>query len=163
MSRLTLLAATLLFLCVATAHAGEKADRVLVQKSERLLLLYRDKQLIGSFRIALGAEPLGRKLQAGDQRTPEGSYRLDRKNPDSNFYKAIHISYPNAYDVDVARSRGETAGGDIMIHGQKNGFRHFAPILQRLDWTDGCIALSDGDMDKVWAAVDVDTPIEIRP
>jgi murein L,D-transpeptidase YafK len=146
-----------------SAHAGEKADRVLVEKSERLLHLYKAGKLLASYRIALGGEPVGAKQQQGDNKTPEGHYILDFKKPDSAYYKAIHVSYPNAKDRDNAGKLGVSPGGDIMIHGQPNGYGWAAGMTQRFDWTLGCIALTDEDMEAVWQAVDVGTPIQIKP
>lgn len=161
---ITVLATAALALFFATtAAAGEKADRVLVEKSDRLLLLYKNNSLIGAYRIALGGHPLGHKQQAGDERTPEGSYVLDHKDPASRYYKSIRVSYPNAYDMTLAQQRGVPPGGEVVVHGQKRAFKYLAPITRKLDWTDGSIALSNSDMDKVWAAVDPGTPVEIKP
>jgi murein L,D-transpeptidase YafK len=119
-----------------------KASIVVVKKSESRLYLMRGNTPVASFRVALGAEPHGHKRQAGDERTPEGRYVLDTRNPTSRFHKSIHISYPNANDIAAAKARGENPGGAIMIHGQKNGFGWLSPVLQRFNWTDGCIALA---------------------
>lgn len=145
------------------AHAIEKADHVLVDKSDGALILLKDGVEIGSFSVAFGANPEGHKQQEGDERTPEGRYILDYKKADSAFHKAIHISYPNKTDIEKAKKLGVSPGGAVMIHGQKNGFGWAAPILQFFNWTDGCIALKDSDMDLVWLSVDSGTPIEIRP
>jgi murein L,D-transpeptidase YafK len=140
-----------------------KADRVLVVKSERRLYLVRDYKVIGSYRVALGPQPVGHKVFEGDGRTPEGLYVLDRKQPDSRFYRAIHISYPSALDVAEARKYGGRPGGLVMIHGQPsnglNGYHDYRPW----DWTAGCIALSNAEMDEIWNATDEGTPIEILP
>jgi murein L,D-transpeptidase YafK len=143
--------------------AAEKADLVVVSKSESRLYLERAGRRFASFKVVFGANPKGHKQQEGDERTPEGSYVLDSKNPNSAFHKSIHISYPNAADRAAAKSRGVSPGGDVMIHGQKNGWGWLAPISQLFDWTDGCVALRNSDMDEVWNSVDVGTPIEIRP
>lgn len=148
---------------LGTVCAGEKADRVLVEKSESRLYLIRNDEVIASFPVKFGASPKGHKQQLGDERTPEGSYTLDYKNAGSAFYRSIHISYPNARDREVARKLGVSPGGDIMIHGQPNGWGSYAPITQLFNWTDGCVALSNSDMDVVWDAVEPGTPIEIRP
>lgn len=145
-----------------TAYA-EQTDLVIVSKSESRLYLVRDGSRYASFRVSFGGEPKGHKQQEGDQRTPEGRYTLDSKNPNSNYYKAIHISYPNPKDREFAKARGADPGGLIMIHGQKNGWGWLAPVIQWFDWTDGCIALSNKDMDVVWNAVAAGTPIEITP
>lgn len=152
-----------LMLQVASAQSAQKADSVLVIKSENRLYLMSDGVAFASFRATFGANPTGHKQQQGDERTPEGHYILDYKNPNSQFYKSIHISYPNARDRANARRLGVDPGGDIMIHGQANGWGWAAPVAQFFSWTDGCVALSDKDMDKVWKSVDPGTPIEIRP
>jgi murein L,D-transpeptidase YafK len=145
------------------SSAENKADLVIIEKSKRLLSLYKSEKLLSSFHVSLGTNPVGAKEQIGDGKTPEGRYRLDNKKLDSNFYKAIHISYPNAKDLENAKNLGVSPGGDIMIHGQKNGYSWATLFTQRLDWTKGCIALSNSDMDLVWDAVDVGTAVDIRP
>lgn len=155
--------ALLLLLNPVASWSLEKADSVLVEKGEGRLYLMKQGKPYRSFSVTFGASPRGHKRQAGDERTPEGHYLLDYKNAQSNYYKSIHISYPNAADRAAARQRGVDPGGDIMIHGQPNGWGWAAPILQFFLWTDGCIALSDQDMTEVWHAVDPGTPIEIRP
>ena len=136
-------------------------DKVFVDKSARTLQLLSDNKVIKSYHIALGGNPVGHKQQQGDKRTPTGSYILDYKNEKSKFYRSIHVSYPNAADKARANSRGRSPGGAIMIHGQKNGFGHLAAINQQRDWTDGCIAVTDNEMDEIMAAVEIGTPIEI--
>jgi hypothetical protein len=153
----------LLIPAVANAASAEKADRVLVKKSESRLYLQRDGKTFASFKVAFGAEPTGHKQQEGDERTPEGRYVLDSKNDKSTFYKSIHISYPSAQDAAAAKARGVDAGGLIMVHGQKNGFGWLAPVMQWFNWTDGCIAVTNNEMDTIWNAVDAGTPIEIQP
>jgi murein L,D-transpeptidase YafK len=140
-----------------------KADRVLVDKSDSRLYLINDDSIFASYRVKFGKNPKGHKQRLGDGRTPEGQYTLDYKNSASAFYKSIHISYPNAEDRRKARQRGVDPGGDIMIHGQANGMEWLTTISQLFNWTDGCIALSNRNMDRVWDAVDAGTPIEIRP
>lgn len=147
----------------APAAATGKATRVVVDKSDRMLLLYRGSEVLSSYRIALGGEPVGPKRHEGDERTPEGSYVLDRKQAESRFYRAIHISYPNERDRYLAEQDGRPPGGDIMIHGQPNRWSRFAWVTQRFDWTDGCIALANQDMDRVWEWVAEGTAIEINP
>lgn len=145
------------------ANATEKADRVVVDKAANTLSLYRREKLLASFPVVFGANPTGHKQREGDERTPEGRYLLDYKKPDSRYHKSIHISYPNQGDVAAAKQRGEPAGGAIMIHGQRNDFGWASFLTQQFNWTNGCIALSNDDMDKVWEAVDTGTPIEINP
>ena len=154
----------LLFLLQTTNVMGaQKADEVLVIKSKKRLYLMNKGETFASFHVAFGSKPKGHKLEQGDDRTPEGRYILDYKNAGSAYYKSIHISYPNAKDRKEARKRGVDPGGDIMIHGQKNGYGRLSLLVQRFNWTNGCIALSDRDLEQVWMAVDPGTPIEIRP
>jgi murein L,D-transpeptidase YafK len=136
---------------------------VRVSKSDRKLELVSGGKVIKEFKIVLGSNPNGHKQQEGDGRTPEGIYILDYKKSDSAYYKAIHVSYPNEKDVSSAKARGVNPGSQIMIHGQKNGLGWLSFISQRMDWTQGCIALSNDDMDTVWKMVDAGTKIEIRP
>jgi len=145
------------------APAETKVDLVIVKKSERRLDLVKSGKVIKAFPITLGAHPRGHKQQKGDERTPEGRYILDYKNAHSRFYKSIHISYPNKRDKARARKAHVDPGGAIMIHGQKNGWGWASFIVQHFNWTDGCIAVSNEDMDEIWDAVKVGTPIEIRP
>ncbi len=154
----------LLILTINTAaFAAIHADLVLVKKSESKLYLMKRGKIIGEYRISLGAHPKGHKQQQGDERTPEGRYILDYKNAHSAFYKSIHISYPNKTDRERARKAHVNPGGNIMIHGQKNGWEWASFITQHFNWTDGCIAVSNRDMDQIWNAVKVGTPIEIKP
>ena len=150
-------------LYVHWALAIPRADLVVVDKSTMRLYLMRQGKPFREYAIALGAHPRGHKQQQGDERTPEGRYILDYKNSHSRFYKSIHISYPNARDRARARARGVNPGGDIMIHGQKNGLQWLGPVTQLFNWTDGCIAVSNRAMDEIWAAVPVGTPILIKP
>ena len=156
-------AALAVLLLSGIAYGGQIADSVLVIKSESRLYLIREGRELASFKVAFGSNPRGHKQQQGDERTPEGHYILDYKNPHSKYYKSIHISYPNKQDRADARKRGVDPGGDIVIHGQPNGYERFSFIVQFFNWTDGCIALSNSDMDLVWQAVIPGTPIEIRP
>ena len=138
-----------------------KADAVLVYKSERLLMLLRAGEIIGHFKIALGRNPIGPKTSEGDARTPEGRYYLDWRNPDSRFYRSMHISYPSPKDLAHSHRSGASPGGNVMIHGLPND-----PLQAELvwdDWTDGCIAVANEAMDAIWSAVDDGTVIVIRP
>lgn len=155
------------FLCLMTfvqsSHAAESVDRVKVLKHERKMVLFSGTDVISEYHIALGGSPVGHKLQEGDQRTPEGKYTLDYKKSDSAFYKSIHISYPNSKDKEAAKAAGVDPGGFIMIHGQKNGFGWLAPVMQFFDWTDGCIAVTNEEMDEIWDLVKTGATIEILP
>jgi len=143
--------------------AAEKADMVRVVKSEKRLYLLKENEVFASYPVKFGANPKGHKQQQGDERTPEGRYFLTYKNADSAFYRSIHISYPNALDQENARSLGVDPGGDIMIHGQANGWQWAGFFTQLVNWTDGCVALTNSNMDQVWNAIDPGTPIEILP
>ncbi|WP_394123704.1 L,D-transpeptidase family protein [Psychrobacter nivimaris] len=136
-------------------------DRVFVDKSDHVLKLMSNGKVIRSYRIALGGRPTGHKQQEGDQRTPVGAYTLDYKNENSIAHRSIHISYPNATDKAYAKKLGVSAGGNIMIHGQMNGFGYLGWLNQRRDWTDGCIAVTNDEMDEIMDAVTLGTPIEI--
>ena len=155
--------ATMILLAASPAQAAMKADQVIVNKAERQLLLMSKGQVFKKFKVALGGNPVGRKWREGDQRTPEGRYLLDTKKSDSGYYKAIHVSYPNSADRLRARLGGFSPGGAIMIHGQKNGFDWLTLTAQNLDWTQGCIAVKNEEMEEIWAAVDAGTPILINP
>lgn len=145
------------------ADGPVRADLVVVEKSERKMYILVEDSVVREYKIALGDNPRGHKQREGDERTPEGVYTLDRKKTDSAYYKAIRISYPSERDRLAAATAGVDPGGQIMIHGQKNGFGWLANKTQRYDWTDGCIAITDPEMDEVWNMVEVGTPIEIRP
>lgn len=139
------------------------ADLVIVRKSERRLYLMRDGEVLRSYRVALGLVPDGPKARAGDFRTPEGHYYLTRRNPRSDYFLSILVSYPNDQDQVRARREHLDPGGQIMIHGLPNNLRHAPGYYARSDWTDGCIALSDSDMVEVWLMTRANTPIEILP
>ena len=155
--------ALVLLLSPLTGFGDPIADKVLVIKSEHALYLMKDGEAFAAFHVVFGANPKGHKQQQGDERTPEGDYTLGYKNTNSKYYKSIHISYPNAEDRAKAKQRGVRPGGDIMIHGQPNGKAWLTPFSQMINWTNGCIALTNDDMDIVWDAVQTKTPIEIRP
>jgi murein L,D-transpeptidase YafK len=148
------------------AQGGEPEavpDRIVVLKSERKLYLYAGDTVLRSMDIALGLMPEGPKQREGDYRTPEGSYVIEEKKSDSDFFLALRVSYPNAADVAHARSLGVDPGGEIMIHGLPNSPRRSEAAYSGTDWTDGCIAVSNSDMIDLWRLISVSTPIEIRP
>lgn len=138
-------------------------DKVSVDKSKRRLYLFKDGEVIREFRIALGKQPIGHKREEGDQRTPEGNYSLGHVMENSQFYRSIHIDYPNLNDMAIANSLSLNPGGDIKIHGQKNGEARSSAFVQSFDWTDGCIALTNEEMDELLRLVKQGTPIEILP
>ncbi len=143
--------------------AGAKADRVVVVKKERTLTLMSQGKILKTYKIALGGEPVGPKTRQGDHKTPEGVYVLDRRNAHSQFYRAIHVSYPDAHDRVLARKLGVSAGGEIYVHGLPNGYSWIGSSHRLKDWTDGCIAVTNEEMDEIWRAVPDGTPIEIKP
>lgn len=162
---LTGLMAWLLY-AAALAGAAEKplhADRVVVLKRERTLQLLSQGKVIKSYKVALGGDPVGPKTRQGDHKTPEGEYVLDSRNAHSQFYRSIHISYPSAKDRAVARQKGVSPGGDVFVHGLPNGYGWVGASHRLKDWTDGCIAVTNEEMNEIWIAVTDGTPIEIRP
>jgi len=138
-------------------------DTVLVVKSEQKMYLLSGNEKLKSYAVALGGNPQGHKQQEGDEKTPEGNYTLDYKKSDSSFYKAIHISYPNEVDIKNAKALGVDPGGLIMIHGQRNGLGWLSSLSQYFNWTNGCIAVTNEEMDEIWSLVKEGTPIVIRP
>jgi murein L,D-transpeptidase YafK len=146
----------------AAAPAG-KADRMVVAKAERRLFLLRDGEVLRSYRVALGWQPVGTKIYQGDGRTPEGSYRISAFNAQSRFYRSLRISYPNDHDRAVARVLGQSVGGDIMVHGLAPERSSYGAGHWRFNWTNGCIAVTNREIDEIWQRVEIGTPIDIRP
>lgn len=143
--------------------AVAKADKVVVIKNKRILMLLKDGEIFKTYKVALGKQPTGHKIRQGDRRTPEGRYVLDSRNPRSKYHLAIHISYPNESDILNAQKRGVPPGGDIMIHGLPPGSGGFGELHSFLDWTDGCIAVTNAEMEEIWQFVPDGTSIEIKP
>jgi hypothetical protein len=139
------------------------AERIVVEKGNRRLLLLRGADVIATYPVRLGLNPYGHKQREGDFRTPEGTYHLSRRNPQSQFYLSLEVSYPNAADRERARESGVRPGGLIMIHGQPNVPRKSPEYYANNDWTDGCIAVSNADMLDIWQRTRLGTTIEIRP
>ena len=138
-------------------------DRVVVHKGTRTLALMHGGNVVRSYHVQLGLSPVGQKERSGDFRTPEGSYRLERRNPRSDFFLSLKVSYPNAQDERRARAHHWQAGGSIMIHGLPNTLKHEPEYYASHDWTDGCIAVSNADMVEIWMLVPDDVPIDILP
>ena len=147
---------------VSFAHPV-KADQVVLVKSQRTLTLLSQGNVIRTYKVALGGAPVGAKEQQGDHKTPEGHYVLDRRNSKSRFYKSLHVSYPNEQDQQKAAKNGTSPGGDVMLHGLPNGFGWLGAAHRAMVWTDGCIAVTDAEIDEIWDLVADGTPIEIRP
>lgn len=145
---------------MAQAHA--QADEILVIKSARALHLLRQGETIRSYDISLGAAPEGHKQSEGDERTPEGRYKIDWRNPNSVAHLSLHISYPNAADQAAAEAAARDPGGNIMIHGLPNGWGALGALHLMRDWTDGCIAVTNAEMREIWSLVPNGTPITIK-
>ena len=151
--------------CAGEPQKLTKVDQVVVKKSERKMQLVQNGEVLREYRIALGDQPRGHKFQQGDEKTPEGNYVLDWRNPGSRFHKSIHVSYPSTRDIRFASFLGADPGGMIMIHGQPNYIRSakIRAEYERRDWTDGCIAVQNHEMDEIWRTVRDGTPIKILP
>ncbi len=150
----------------AAASSGRDlplADKILVRKSERRLYLLKGAEVIRSYRVALGLNPEGPKEREGDFRTPEGNYHLVRRNPRSDYFLSLEVSYPNDLDLERARRNRWEPGGSIMIHGLPNTLKRPPDYYASRDWTNGCIALSNSDMLEIWLLTPDNVPIEIQP
>lgn len=161
--RIVILAALCGFLSACTYP---QADRIAVHKADRTMVLYDHKgEELSRYKIALGSDPVGPKLQEGDGKTPEGTYFIAGHNPRSKYYKSLRISYPNDMDRAQAKQRGVKTGGDIMIHGLGKGVRFGSDTYARRqgDWTHGCIAVSNNEIDDIWHMVRDGTQIDIQP
>jgi murein L,D-transpeptidase YafK len=143
--------------------ANVRATTIVVEKEARRLTLLRDGSALKAYDVSLGSAPIGHKLQEGDGRTPEGRYEVDFKNSRSRFHLSLRVSYPNTRDRESARQRGVAPGGDIMIHGLPRGLGWLGKLHRLRDWTDGCIALTNREIEEVWAMIDTGTAVEIRP
>ena len=137
------------------------ADKVVVLKSYRKLLLMRGDEVLKTYIVSLGGNPVGPKTRQGDNKTPEGTYILDRHNANSQYHRSIHISYPNGDDLARAKKLGVSPGGELFIHGLPNDFHGHSEALG--DWTEGCIAVTNAEIDEIWRAVADGSPIEIKP
>lgn len=163
--RRPILSLACVLLAPAAIHAGEFpiADKVVIEKAARQLHLLQRGEIFRTFKIALGIVPVGDKKKEGDFKTPEGTYLLDSRNPDSDFFLSIHVSYPDYSDRREANAEGVDPGGAIMIHGQPNAPSRSETYYRTQDWTNGCIAVSNSDMIDIWLMTGENTPIEIRP
>jgi hypothetical protein len=138
-------------------------DSLRVEKGAHRLTLFREGMAVVSYSVALGRNPQGHKERAGDYRTPEGLYHIDARNPYSRYHLGLHVSYPNADDVARARTLGVSTGGDIMIHGLPNGQGAVGAAHRQYDWTNGCVAVTDEEIEEIWSSVPVGTPVRILP
>jgi murein L,D-transpeptidase YafK len=161
--RIRLLTALAVLLLGVPEEAQEAAQPA--PHADRVLVLKKDSQgkVIRSYRVALGGDPIGPKARLGDHKTPEGVYVLDSRNGHSQFYKSLHISYPSVREREAARQRGVSPGGDVFVHGLPDGYGWVGSLHRLKDWTDGCIAVTNAEMNEIWQAVADGTPIKIRP
>lgn len=139
------------------------ADSIVVEKQRRTMTLYHAGVAVRAYQIALGKEPTGDKLRIGDNRTPEGVFHIDARNPQSKYHKALHISYPDAEHIQKAKALGFAAGGDIMIHGLPPAYADLGVKHREYDWTNGCIAVTDQEIEEIWRAVPNGAAIQIKP
>jgi murein L,D-transpeptidase YafK len=146
-----------------TTAGAEQADRIVVEKSARTMTLMHGPRVLRAYKVALSREPVGAKEREGDHKVPEGEYVVDSKNAHSRFHLALHISYPNASDREKARKLGVRPGGNIEIHGLDGKYAWVGSLQRQIDWTDGCIAVTNPEIDEIWPIVRVGTPVEIRP
>ena len=139
------------------------ADSIVVEKRAHRLTLFRDGKPTRTFQVALGGNPVGDKFRAGDRRTPEGIFYIDARQPYSKYHLALHISYPDAVHRARSAKLGTEPGGDIMIHGLPNGLGAAGATHREHDWTNGCVALTDEEIEQIWSVVPIGTPVEIKP
>jgi murein L,D-transpeptidase YafK len=139
------------------------ADSMVLDKSDRQLTLFHQGQAVRKYGVALGKNPLGDKLARGDGRTPEGLFFIEGRNPQSKYHLSLHISYPDAAHRELAAKRGTSAGGDIMIHGLPKAFSTVGALHRQQDWTEGCVAVTNDEIEEIWRAVPDGARILIRP
>ncbi|MGA7857277.1 MAG: L,D-transpeptidase family protein [Terracidiphilus sp.] len=145
------------------AQSEQRADQIVVVKSNHTMTLMENGRVLKVYKVALGRGSVGPKEREGDNKTPEGQYVIDQKNAKSRFHLALHVSYPNAADRKRAADAKVDPGGAIMIHGLENGLGWLGPVQHDVDWTEGCIAVSNPEIEEIWHLVPVGTPIEIKP
>ena len=145
------------------AAAKPQADLIVVEKAKRTMTLMSGDKVLKTYLVALGGHPVGPKERQGDSKTPEGSYTIASKTAHSQFHLSLRISYPNAADRERARRLGVNPGGDIFIHGLAPSFSRIGALHRRMDWTDGCIAVTDPEIEEIWKLVPVGARVEIKP
>lgn len=149
--------------CQTIPATEKKADCIMIVKSTRTMTLMNGGKVLKTYKVALSAHPIGGKERLGDDKTPEGLYTVDWKNAQSKFHLALHVSYPNAADKERAKKLGVNPGGEIEIHGLGKAFGYLGALHRQVDWTAGCIAVTNEEIDEIWKLVAVGTPIEIKP
>jgi murein L,D-transpeptidase YafK len=169
---ITLLAVLLVSLSVVIGWANHldnplpndvQADLIVVEKSKRELTVYSQGKPLKTYKVALGREPVGPKRREGDKKTPEGRYTINYRKADSGYFRALHISYPSQADAEIAHKEGASPGGDIMIHGLRNGVGWIGKLHRLADWTLGCVAVTDREMEELWRTVPDGTFVELKP
>jgi murein L,D-transpeptidase YafK len=148
---------------VQSLSMSSQADPLVVEKGRRRLVAYSHGSALRAYTVSLGRDPIGPKMRQGDRRTPEGRYIINSHNPASTFHRALHVSYPSAVDSARAHAAGYDPGGDIMVHGVRNGLGWIGRAHRFMDWTTGCIAVTDPEIEELYRIVSDGTPIEIRP
>ncbi len=148
---------------VIGVRAAVIADSIVVEKHKHTLTLFREGAPVRSYLIALGSQPVGDKTRIGDGRTPEGLFHIDSRNPQSKYHMSLHISYPDAAHLQRASALGVAAGGDVMIHGLPPAYAKVGAAHREFDWTEGCIAVTDAEIEEIWRAVPNGAPIQIKP
>ena len=149
-------------LCSASATSASLADKIVIVKSTRTMTLLSGDKVLKTYKVALGTAPVGPKRVEGDHKTPEGNYVIDAKNAQSRFHLSLHISYPGPADRQRARKLGARPGGAIMIHGLAPSFAYLGALHRQTDWTDGCVAVTNAEIEEIWKLVPVGTRVEIR-
>jgi murein L,D-transpeptidase YafK len=157
------LVAVALLLSQASTPAEAGVTRIVVQKNARKMTLWSGDKVLRDYRVALGGQPVGPKVRQGDHKTQEGLYQVDYKLPTSTYHRALHISYPDASDRARARKLGVDPGGDILIHGLASKYAYLGAMHRAYDWTEGCIAVTNPEIEEIYKMVPVGTPVEIRP
>lgn len=161
--RIAQLGVLLFALSCALAADYPQADKIVIVKSARTMTLFHGDRVLKTYKVALGAVAVGAKQVEGDHKTPEGSFTIDARNPQSRFHLALHISYPGAADREHARKLGARPGGAIMIHGLPKSFAYLGALHRQTDWTDGCIAVTNAEIEEIWKLTPVGTRVQITP
>ena len=160
---ISLTVSILLLSVLGFSTAKPQADLIVVEKAKRTMTLMSGDKVLKTYLVALGGHPVGAKERQGDRKTPEGNYVIESKNSHSQFHLSLRISYPNATDREHARKLGVNPGGDIFIHGLAPSFSSIGALHRKIDWTDGCIAVTDQEIEEIWKLVQVGTRVEIKP